>query len=61
MHSVLLALLVVLESFVGSMFAFLIWVHFDLEGLWQGRKIRHGRKLEEIEMRDKQIKHREGG
>lgn len=59
MHEVLLGLFYIFTSFVGSMLAFFIWVHLDLEGYWQARKVRHGKKLEETATRDKQIKHRE--
>lgn len=34
-------------SFLGSMCAFVLWVHYDLDGLWKENRIRHGRKLDE--------------
>lgn len=33
-------------SFAGSMIALMIWIHFDLEGIWQQHRIKKGRELE---------------
>lgn len=46
MDPVELTLLGTVTSFAGSMLSLFIWVHLDLEGHWQHRRIRHGERLE---------------
>lgn len=38
--------LAVLASFLGSMLSLVIWLHFDLEGAWESRRLRHGARLD---------------
>jgi len=40
-----------LASFLGSILAWILVFHFDLEGLWQERRYKHGQKLEEKKRR----------
>lgn len=41
----------VAESFVGGMLALAIWVHWDLEGWWEQRRLRHGKTLDQRQRR----------
>lgn len=36
-----------LSSFIGSMVALALWMHYDLEGWWEQRRLAHGKKLDE--------------
>lgn len=40
-------LLWVLSSFVGSFIAILVVLHWDLEGLWEQRRLQHGKQLDQ--------------
>lgn len=45
--SALLAAVVdILTSFIGSMIALVIYMHYDLEGWYEQRRIRRGEKLD---------------
>ena len=36
-----------LTSFIGSMFALALWMHYDLEGWWEQRRLAHGKRQDE--------------
>jgi hypothetical protein len=43
-------LLSFLSSIVGSLFAWLVVIHFDWEGLWEQRRLEHGKKLDQRQL-----------
>lgn len=34
-------------SFIGSMISLALWMHYDLEGVWEQRRLAHGKELDE--------------
>lgn len=41
----------ILTSFIGSMFSLVLWMHYDLEGWWEQRRLANGKKLDERQLR----------
>lgn len=46
LHYVVIGAVDVILSFVGSMLAWVVWGHFELEAHLQQRRVRHGEKLD---------------
>ena len=46
----------VLSSFVGSFIAIIVVLHWDIEGWWELRRLRHGKLLDERQ-REAAMKH----
>ena len=43
-------LLGLLSGFIGNMLSLAIWFHFDIEGLWEQRRLEHGKKLDQRQL-----------
>ena len=44
------ALIGIGTSFIGSFIAILVVLHYDLEGLWEQRRLEHGKKLDQRQL-----------
>lgn len=40
-------LFAILSGFIGNMFSLAIWFHYDIEGWWEQRRLKHGKKLDQ--------------
>lgn len=40
-------LLSIVGSVIGSLIAWIVVIHWDLEGLWEQRRLQHGKELDQ--------------